>query len=226
MQRHDIFESIHKGLKALLYDTALILQHTDFSAEEPFEKITVSITETVHLFEEHLKSEAKFILPLILDFEPGIADQFLKDQQQAYRLSTQLKDTLNNFLSGQVLKTGVDAGKLLATAYMEFMLFQIGLMAKEEDTLNKILWRYFSDKHIIQLQKEILHDSCLPLSQKLTLWMMRGINDTEAVFWLKTVERCSSESEFKALFETAEKELPQDRFRKLLSALTEGVMLA
>lgn len=226
MQRYDVFESVHKGLKALLYDTALLLQHADFSKEEPFEAVTEAIKEAVHLLEEHIQTEAKFIVPLILDFEPGIADQFIKDQQQALNLSAQLKNALSNFVSEQTLKSDNHAGKVLSCRYMEFMLFQINLMVKEEELLNKILWKYFSDKHIAQLQKEMLQNNCLTLSEKLTRWMMRGINDTEAVYWLKTVERTASQLEFKTLFATAEKELSQDRFKKLLSSLTEGVMLA
>lgn len=226
MQRYDVFESVHKGLKALLYDTALLLQHADFLKEEPFETITEAIKETVHLLEEHIQTEVKFIVPLIFDFEPGIADQFIKDQQQALHLSAQLKNALSNFVSEQTLKSGNDAGKALSCRFMEFMLFQINLMVKEEELLNRILWKYFSDKHIAQLQKEMLQNNCLTLSEKLTRWMMRGINDTEAVYWLKTVERTASQLEFKTLFATAEKELSQDRFKKLLSSLTEGVMLA
>ena len=32
--RFNPFGQVHKGLRALLYDTALLLQHTNFSVEE------------------------------------------------------------------------------------------------------------------------------------------------------------------------------------------------
>ena len=35
--RVNIFNQIHKGLRALLYDTSILLQQTDFSNEEEME---------------------------------------------------------------------------------------------------------------------------------------------------------------------------------------------
>ena len=223
MQRYDIFESIHKGLKALLYNTALLLQQTDFSNGETEDDLIERVKETIQLFEEHLETESKYILQVIFDFEPGIADQFLQNQRQFVLLCSKLKDALGTYQSDQVEKT--IAGKCLAACYADFMIFQLQVMAREEDVLSKILWRYFSDKHIIQLQKEILQHDCKH-STKLTQWMLRGINDSEAIVWLKSVEETASQEKFQALFIAAEKELPERRYKRILSSLSEGVMLA
>ena len=223
MQRYDIFESIHKGLKALLYNTALLLQQTDFSNGETEDDLIERVKETIQLFEEHLETESKYILQVIFDFEPGVADQFLQNQRQFVLLCSKLKDALGTYQSDQVEKT--IAGKCLAACYADFMIFQLQVMAREEDVLSKILWSYFSDKHIIQLQKEILQHDCKH-STKLTKWMLRGINDSEAIVWLKSVEETAPQEKFQALFIAAEKELPERRYKRILSSLSEGVMLA
>ncbi len=55
--------------------------------------------------------------------------------------------------------------------------------------------------------------------------MMRGLSNTEISGWLKAVEKNAPEIVFNNLFSIAEKELPHDRFRKVLENLTEGTMV-
>jgi hypothetical protein len=57
-------------------------------------------------------------------------------------------------------------------------------------------------------------------------WMMRGLNNPEIINWLRAVEDAAPENVFQDLFATAERELPEHRFRKVLETITEGVMLA
>jgi len=55
---------------------------------------------------------------------------------------------------------------------------------------------------------------------------MRGLSNTEISGWLKAVEKNGPEPMFAQLFSIAERELPQNRFRKVLENLTEGTMVA
>ena len=58
-----------------------------------------------------------------------------------------------------------------------------------------------------------------------TSWMMRGLSNAEISNWLKTVETTASWQVFAQLYSIAEKELPNDRFRKVLEMFT-GTMVA
>jgi hypothetical protein len=57
-------------------------------------------------------------------------------------------------------------------------------------------------------------------------WMLRGLSNNEIVRWLKAVEKNAPEFVFNDLFATAEKELPNIRFRQVVEGLTEGQMVA
>ena len=57
-------------------------------------------------------------------------------------------------------------------------------------------------------------------------WMMRGLSNTEISGWLKAAEKNAPQPMFTQLFGIAEKELPNNRFRKVLVNLTEGTMVA
>ena len=57
-------------------------------------------------------------------------------------------------------------------------------------------------------------------------WMMKGMNNAEITGWLRAVQENAPEQVFNTLFTIAEKELPYQRFRKILEDLTEGAMVA
>jgi hypothetical protein len=92
--------------------------------------------------------------------------------------------------------------------------------------LNKVLWRYYSDEEIMDTSRRIV--STIPQSEMAVTnaWMMRGLSNTEISGWLKAVEKNAPQPVFTQLFNIAEKELPENRFRKVMENLTEGTMVA
>jgi len=76
MPRVNIFNQIHKGLRAALYDAAISLQQTDFTIEAEAEEVFSKVKEVVMLFDEHAHREDKFILSAISQFEPSVVDAF------------------------------------------------------------------------------------------------------------------------------------------------------
>ena len=223
--RVNIFNQIHKGLRALLYETSLLLQQTDFFHEEEMKAAVERVTLVADLFDDHAHHEDEFILPAIQEYEPSIVDPFEQEHETDGRLTRALKDSLMAVQMASPLVRTEMANELTKT-FVHFMVFNLEHMSKEENILNKILWRYYSDDEILAIQKKILA-SLSPWSAATgSRWMMRGLNNPEIVRWLRSVEESAPESVFQNLFATAEKELPEHRFRRVLETLTEGVMTA
>jgi hemerythrin-like domain-containing protein len=222
--RVNIFNQIHKGLRALLYETALLLQQTDFSNNEEMHVAIDRITEVANLFDDHAHHEDNFVLPAIQQYEPSIVDAFEQEHETDARLTRAIKDSLQALQMASRFVRPEMAHELNKT-FIQFMIFNLEHMAKEENILNKILWRYYSDEEILVIQHNIVA-SLSPWSAKTgSMWMMRGLNNPEIVRWLRAVEDSAAEPVFQNLFATAEKELPEQRFRQVLESLTEGVML-
>ena len=55
MQRYNIFNQVHKGLRELLYQTASRLQQTDFSTHQEREAILEQVNIVVDLFDKHAR---------------------------------------------------------------------------------------------------------------------------------------------------------------------------
>jgi hypothetical protein len=56
--------------------------------------------------------------------------------------------------------------------------------------------------------------------------MIRGINNTEAIHWMKSLEKAVPPLVFQSLVQKAEQELPKKRFRQISQSLSQDLQLA
>jgi len=225
MQRYDMFNQIHKGLRALLYETALQIQHTDFWDVDEAEEAIGRINEIVRLFEKHAYSEDSHVFPAIEKYEPSVADAFEQEHVKDHLLGQALADSLSFYRNAEVITEKAVAAKQIHSAFIKFMVFNIEHMAKEEEVINPLLWRYYTDADLAAITERIVADIPPDYMAQFSKWMIRGLNNAEIAGWLRGVEKNAPEAVFRMLFVTAEKELPGKRFRQVLEGLTEGAMV-
>jgi len=225
MQRHNVFYQIHKGLRAALYHTALHLQQTDFGIAEETETAVAAVREVIMLFDEHAHKEDRFILSALTAFEPSVVDAFEQEHVTDLALSFQLNSTMNELELAEDPEAGTAIGGRLVQQFNEFIAFNLQHMAKEEDVLNKLLWRFFEDAEIAGIHQSILQATPPWMMDFYAKWMLRGINVPETTGWLQQVERHAPPVVFQTLMSKAEQELPGARFNRVLASLSEGAML-
>ena len=223
--RFNIFNQIHKALRALLYDTALTMQQTDFQDHEEAELALEKLKQTLDIFDKHAMHEDSSVLPAIQAYEPSLVDAFEKEHVEDHALAEKLRQLVTEFARAEI-KDRQTIGHSILHSFIAFLSFNLDHMAKEETVLNERLWRYYSDVEIMALNQRIIADIS-PEEMKFTsAWMMKGMSNAEITKWLKSVQTNAPEAVFSALFSIAEKELPYQRFRKILEDLTEGAMVA
>ena len=224
--RYNIFNQIHKALRAMLYDTALVLQQTHFANPDESESALEKIKVVLDQFDKHAKHEDDFVLPAIAHYEPSLVDAFEQEHVEDHTLAENLRNQVKSFELITEDQKKMLAGRDILHAFIAFMTFNLNHMGREETVLNQRLWRYYTDPELILLSQKIL--ASLPAEEVAlsSTWMMRGLSNSEITTWLKAVQTNAPEPVFNHLFYTAEKELSHSRFRKILEDLTEGVMIA
>ncbi|HEX2605808.1 MAG TPA: hemerythrin domain-containing protein [Flavisolibacter sp.] len=222
--RYNMFNQIHKGLRALLYDTALLLQRTDLSDSEELRSATDRVKLVADLFDDHAEHEDSIILPAIQQFEPSLVDAFEQEHVADAALSRDLRDGIIAVQMAEKAKAAMFAE--LNKTFIQFMIFNLNHMAKEEAIINKVLWRYYSDEELLGLQQKIVQ-SLTPWSAMTgSSWMLQGLNNTEISKWLQGVERTAPAPVYQQLRSAAECHLPETRFRKVVDTLEESLMIA
>ena len=226
MERYNSFNLIHKGLRASLYQTALQLQQTDFTDEAATEDAISKVREIVMLFEGHAQKEDRFIFPAIEEYEPSVVASFEAEHVLDEKLGQDLHRCINKLILASEFLEKIARGRELNEAFVAFTVFNLQHMAKEEDIINKILWRYYSDDQIKKISNNIAASIQPWIQDFYANWMIRGINNIEAADWIMEVEKSMPEVVFQTLLQKAEKEWSPERFRQVTQRLSEGVMVA
>lgn len=226
MERYNSFNVIHKGLRAALYQTALQLQQTDFTEDDQAEEVVNKVKEIVLLFEGHAHKEDTFVLPAINEYEPSVVAAFESEHVEDEKLGQELNTAVEKVLSSSSSMEKIISGRELTEAFVRFMVFNLTHMAKEEDVINRILWRYYSDDEIKQLNEKIVASIAPWMLDLYSTWMLRGISNNEAGNWMKAVRNSAPEVVFRTLVQKAEQELPKKRFQKLSQSLSEELQPA
>jgi hemerythrin-like domain-containing protein len=225
MKRVNIFNQIHKGLRTALYETALLLQRTDFTNETEIEDAFAASREVLMLFDEHARKEDKYVFPVIQPFEPSIANSFEEEHDKDHSLAHSLEQAMDAFHYLASVQEKLEAGRNINHDFVAFLSFNLDHMAREENMINQILWRYFDDAYILDIQKTIVRNTEPWHNDFFSKWMLRGNNDRDIQGWLRSVQLSAPTLVFNTLFKKAEQELPQPRFQKLMTSLSEGAIL-
>jgi hypothetical protein len=219
--RYNTFYQVHKALRAMLYETASELQRTDFNSEEEVTSLLANITTVVDVFDKHAYNEDHFVFPAVEQYEPSVIDSFEQEHVRDHELSTQIRTLINIYSSLKADEERIQLGSALRKAFVDFLAFNLVHMAKEEDIINNLLWRYYTDDQIRAIEKQIIAIQAPESTAVVWRWMLRGLSNTEIINWLKAVEKNVPGFVFHNLVTTAEKELPRDRFQHVVGELGE-----
>lgn len=225
MERYNIFYMVHKGLRALLYNTIMKLQQTDFTNEEETEAITAQVQVILDLFDKHAHSEDHFILSAIDAYEPSVVAIFAQEHVKDEQLTRGLADMLKAVSLAASPDAKKQMGRALQKAVTDFTDFNLVHMAKEEDVLNKILWRYYTDEELEQITQQIIAQIEPDKMKLYSKWMMHGLTNAEIINWLKQIKNTAPSFVFESMMQLAADELPEQRLQKIQAEICEGAML-
>ena len=226
MKRYNAFYQIHKALMALLFETGIMVQRTDFNNDEQADATAKRIAEAVAMFDSHAHTEDTFVLPLIEAYEPAVASLFEAEHVQDMELSNRLTLLLNTLKVASRPEAKEATGNDISVAFNEFIAFNLAHMAKEEKELNQFLWKYMTDEQLHGITMEIIATLPFEKLHAANTWMMRGLSNNEISNWLIQIKNTAPGEVFNGMMQLAETELSELRFSIVTTTLAEGAMLA
>jgi hypothetical protein len=224
MTRFNIFNLIHKALRAMLYDTALCLQQTYFADQNEAEAVFAKINEVIAAFEEHGRKEDTIVMPVIQQFQPAVISSFEKDHKDDKEMGKQLKQLQAIYRSLDTAEERIVAGSAISVAFREYMIFNLQHMQREEIELNELLWNNFSDQEIISINSQIV--AGMPSEELINTakWFMKAVNCYEAEQLLTNMKETAPRQVFDALFQLADIFLPERFKAKVHNAVANKVV--
>lgn len=224
--RHNSFNQVHKGLRILLYETALKIQQADLSQAEAAEPVIHQIEEVLFLFESHAHGEDHYFNEPLEKTNPEIATLFEKEHVEDHRLANVLSGLIASYKEAATPEARAEKGRHLFYAFNEFIAFNLYHMNKEEIELNAALWERYTDMEIKSIEQTLVQNIPPQKMMQYAKWMIRGINDKELIHWLGEVRQFAPPPVFEMLNGIAERELSAMRYQNISDALKQAVEAA
>lgn len=222
MQRYNIYKHVNKGIRALLFETALKLQQCDFCEKAQRNEAIAKVKEALLVVERCNLLQRVYIFSLTKQYEPSLTMSLEIEQEGIVQLITELRAQCHALESAFSTADAIEKAKVLFKGFTRFVTANLEHLPKKEESLNPILCTQFTDREIFKLKRLIVGRMAPQEILSLGKWIIRGLNNAELIDWLQEMQKYVSNEIFCALWSIAEQELSPDRFSAVIDELSEG----
>jgi iron-sulfur cluster repair protein YtfE (RIC family) len=152
--RVDIAVTIHKAIRKVLFDHAMLLARTDFRSVEATREAHANLSRTLLSLREHAQHEDAVVFPEIAEAHPPLAAEAIRQHDE---LEKEM-DKLERLSSLAVIATPFERptfAKRLRAAFNDFVAAQLTHMSFEEETIMPALWETHTDEQLRDMQGRI-----------------------------------------------------------------------
>ncbi len=155
MATFDLYSSVHKGLRSLLYGAATAVARTDFDSDDETRVAVAEMRRVLDFLEEHAEHEDREILPVLRAKDAWTAEEFQGDHARLDGLHRDIESLL-----GRIETSGASArealGRRLAERANRLVAEHIHHMEREERTGNRVLWAHCTDEELRAVHERIV----------------------------------------------------------------------
>jgi len=217
--RFNSFGQIHKGLKALLYHTALTLQHTDFTDDEQNQQAISLLKEVVLLFDGHAHTEDSLVFPMLNEVAPDLVAEFEKQHVRDHQLGEEMEAAIDQLEAAGSRAEKIKAGTQIQLAFTEFLAFNLSHMNQEETIINEKLWAHYSDDELMTIPQKVVATIPPEKNARYGYWMLKGLPQKEIIDWYNEIKENAPPFVLAQMLKLAESALPQEKYQLLLKSV-------
>lgn len=220
--RFNLYQAVHKGLRAFMTDTLVRVGHTDAADPQDCADSAEQVRILLHLCGEHLVHESHFIHTAMECRAPGSAGQAEAEHVEHVAEIAALRGVLAQTEAASPAQR--EARWLqLYHALSRFVADNLIHMLLEEQTHNAVLWAHHSDGELMALH-DALVASIPPEEMAVHMrWMLPSVSHAERVDMLQGMRQSVPSEVFAAQLDSAHALLPSRDWFKLKAALLAPV---
>lgn len=164
--RVDLFTTIHKGVRTLLFDLARAAARADVTSTVAIDELVEHVTRVLAFLDEHATFEDQFVIPEVRALDPMLADELAADHRGLDAVQREV-ELAADALAVTDLSQRPAAGAQLVRVLNHLVAVQLLHMNREETEVNATLWAGRSDVELGALRATMA--GTLP-RERLALW--------------------------------------------------------
>jgi hypothetical protein len=185
----DLFTSIHKGIRSMIYDLGGRLQRTDFSDRAATTAVladlehefTNAVTTTclLCLLHSHAGTEETDVFPSMQAIDPALIRMLIDEHQEITRRLVLLTRTAHEVAALDAPDQRIAAGARINREANEFFAYYLGHMNKEEVTIVPAMKEHFTDEQMGAMQGKIIVTMSREKLTGYLRWMLPSLTVAE-----------------------------------------------
>lgn len=221
-ERLNLYQSVHKGLRAFMADTVQLVGATDPMDASERDKALEQVRLLLSICEKHLSHENNFIHVAMERRSPGSARQCQGDHVEHLAHIDQLGRLAEAAGMHEAAASAAKGGAAWLALYHELSLFvadNLEHMMLEESHNNRVLWAHYSDEELGGIHVALI--SSIPPEEMAVhfRWMLPSLSHPERVDMLAGMQQGMPEPVFHSQMAVAQTLLAPRAWQKLAGAL-------
>jgi hypothetical protein len=217
-RRFNMYQSVHKGLRAFMADTLTKVGQTDYTDTTEQQETAAQLRSLLHICAEHLAHENRFVHSAMESRQPGSAARCAGEHVEHVAHIASLNACLDVALAASADKQA-HAWQRLYHALSLFVAENFEHMLMEEREHNAVLWQHFSDEELIEIHDALL--ASVPADEMAVhfRWMLPQLSHPERVGMLGGMRQGMPPEVFASQLDMARPLLDERAWHKLTAAL-------
>lgn len=142
--RVDLFSTIHKGVRSMLFDLSRTAARADINSTVAIDELVGHVDRVVGFLDEHAKIEDQFVFPEIRALDPLLADELAADHRGLDAVQREVELAADALALTDLSQRPVAGGQLVRVVN-HLVAVQLLHMNREETEVNATLWAGKSD---------------------------------------------------------------------------------
>jgi len=178
MNRVDLYRVPHRAIRALLFDTTLLVARTDFAAEEEARRAVAAAERLLGFLHEHAEHEDQVIVPEVEALSPELAAELRADHHRTGGLERELAALLARTALADEAER-VSLGERLHQRLARLTAEHLAHLEREEVAANRLLWAHRSDAELELLHGRIVAAIPPPRLAEWFGWILPAMSGAE-----------------------------------------------
>ncbi len=229
--RENLFRPVHKGIRAMLYESGLQLQATDFAEVATSNAFAMRLKRDISttasncllcLLRAHSGHEEKDIFGALRPFDPDAVKLMMGEHAEVARRVRAVSHTCDELLETTTPARRIEIGDRLDLEVNDLFAYYLAHLNNEEATMVPVMWERFSDEQLRAMRDRFYDSIPLPRFEEWMRWTLPALNLSELSVLFSGLKKDRKSSRFADWVRLAHETLNPERWH----ALDERVGLA
>lgn len=213
--RVDLFTTVHKALRAVIYQLSTMLQTADFSDERASKASLAALQHFLELLHEHAGHEDRTIFAAMHEFEPEMIDELEEEHKEIDVRLDMINKSIAAVQAAATPEERIGAGAALNRSVNHFIAFYLGHLSHEEATVLPSSWKHLTDDQLLGMRTDVQRHTPPARFAEWMRWMFPAMNINELVGMFKGLKMHAPPPFYEAMCQVANVSLGELGWRAL-----------